>query len=364
MRARAFQAWAQREPRSKLRVQMARPLESTHSLYRFGVGLYNWIQRTAPKLHHLYFNFLEVVPVVHRTKPLGAERYRVILEDYRPDVLLSTHPKLNHGYFEFARKVLGRDNVRCVTYCGELHGGYGFSRHWVNPDADLFIGAVPETCEAAEHLGMPSKRAVVGGFLLRPSFYEEEFSAEARREYVRRTLQFDPGQFLLLLSASSRGANNHVPFLNALKKQKVGAQVAALCGKSAATEKEVADWAAANPSFPLRVLPHNTDVAKLLQCASAVVARPGTGATSEAIVSRCPLLLNGLGGIMPQEWITVKYCRKYGLAQTIKRPNELARLVARWIENPDLIEAARQRMNAVRPKSNPRGIVQAVTGGA
>src|SRR5579871_956220 len=149
MRARAFQWWTQGVSGAKMEVQVHRPLEASHGLYRFGVGLYNWIQRTAPFLHHIYYNFLEAVPIVRISKPLGAAKYRKILEEICPDVLLSVHDSLNHSFFEYARVVLGEDRVQCVTYCGELSGGYGFSRHWVNPSADLFIGAVPETCEAA-----------------------------------------------------------------------------------------------------------------------------------------------------------------------------------------------------------------------
>ena len=154
MRARAFQEWAQAGPSHDLSVQLHRPLEDSHPIYAFGVWLYNRIQRTAPFLHHAYFNFLEVVPIVRTRKPLGAAKYRKVLEARQPDVLISVHDSLNHAFFEYAREVLGHNRVKCITYCGELSGGYGFSRHWVNPSADLFIGAVPETCQAAVRWGM------------------------------------------------------------------------------------------------------------------------------------------------------------------------------------------------------------------
>ena len=64
-----------------------------------------------------------------------------------------------------------------------------------------------------------------------------------------------------------------------------------------------------------------------MRSVSAIVARPGTGTTSEAIVSGCPLLLNCVGGIMPQERITVKFCREHGVAQLVRSPEELARMM-------------------------------------
>jgi processive 1,2-diacylglycerol beta-glucosyltransferase len=360
MRARAFQEWAQTMPALDASVQLHRPLEKSHELYAFGVWLYNWIQRTAPFLHHVYFNFLEVVAIVRTSAPLGAEKYRKILEELQPDVLLSVHDSLNHAFFKHARKVLGEDRVKCVTYCGELSGGYGFSRHWVNPSADLFIGAVPETCEAAIRWGMAPEKTQVGGFLLRRFFYDEPSDEAGRAAFIRQQLRLDPNEFILLLSASSRGAHNHVRFLDALQKRRIDAQVVLLCGKSQIAEREISAWAKANPQARVRLLPHNTNVGKLMRSVSAIVARPGTGTTSEAIISGCPLLLNCLGGIMPQEQITVKFCREHGLAQLIRSPDELARTVAQWRERPELPAAIRQAMKKACPPMHPRDIVRTI----
>jgi processive 1,2-diacylglycerol beta-glucosyltransferase len=365
MRARAFQAWTRREADLQLEARLHRPLENCHGLYRFGVWLYNSIQRHAPRLHNIYFNYLEAAGMCRSAKRLlGAQRFRATLEETKPDVLLSVHGALNHGFFDCARDVLGRDNLRCVSWCDELQGGYGFSRHWVNPRADLFIGAVPETCEAAVRLGMPAERTRLGGFLVRPDFYGPPLTVETRRDLVRDQLGFDLDQFILLLCASSRGAHNHVRFLEALRQAGVPAQVIVLPGKTAEARQSVENWMRAHPEQPVRLEPHQSDVSLWMRCASAMVARPGTGTTHEAILSGCPLLLNCLGGVMPQERITVEYCRKHGLGEPIRRPQDLARWVKRWIEEPGELRAIRQRMRQVRPAVLPREILNAVKGGA
>ncbi|MBI5819057.1 MAG: UDP-N-acetylglucosamine--LPS N-acetylglucosamine transferase [Verrucomicrobia bacterium] len=357
MRARAFAEWAQAEPQFGIAAESHWPMEQSHWIYAVSVELYNWIQRTAPMLHHAYFNFLEVASVIRTPKPLGADRFRAVLERVRPDVVLSVHDSLNHTFFDHVRVVLGRDRVRCVTYCDELHGGYGFSRHWVNPAADLFIGVVPETCEAARRWGMAEDKIFLGGFMTRRFFYDPAPTATERDAYIRNELQFDPQQFILLLMASGRGAQNHIQYLEALRQRQVETQVVALCGKSTEAAQAVAAWGQANPSLKVRVLPHDTNVGKLMRSVSAVVARPGAGTTSEAIVSHCPLLINCSGGLMPQELINVKFCRKHGIAETLRGPDDLARVVAEWKNHPDLPAGVRQRMAAVCPASGPRDIL-------
>ena len=69
MRAEALKAWAESNEGKKynFEVSVHSTLESTHPLYAFGVKLYNFIQKRSPYLHHLYFNYLELVSM-HRNK--------------------------------------------------------------------------------------------------------------------------------------------------------------------------------------------------------------------------------------------------------------------------------------------------------
>ena len=364
MRASSFVHWTRESnPAAADEIQIHKCLENTHGLYRFGVGLYNRIQRHAPWAHHVYFNFLEVAaPCQSRRRLLGVDRFRAILDHVRPKVVLSTHGSLNHGFFDLAREHLGANAVRCVTYCGELFGKYGFSRHWVNPEADLFIGAVPETCAMARVLGMPAERTAMGGFLLNPNFYRRRLTAVGRGAYLRDRLGLDPQRFTLLLSTGEHGANNHLVLLEALRAAmpRTDLQVVALCGRVPADRQKVDAWARSHRDFPVVTLEHSTEMHLLLQCASAVMARPGTGTTSEAIVSGCPLIFNALGGFMPQEWITMRFAERHQIAETVHRAEALPPILARWAENPALLEEVRQRVSDCRPRAHPTRILRLV----
>ncbi len=365
MRASSFVHWTRAAYGRTVgnEIQIHKCLENTHPLYRFGVGLYNGIQRYAPWAHHVYFNFLEVAGLHYsRHRLLGQDRFRAILDHVRPRVILSTHGSLNHGFFDLARQHLGRDNVRCITYCGELFGKYGFSRHWVNPEADLFIGAVPETVAMARRLGMPADKAVVGGFLLNPSFYRPPLTAEERATFLQ-SMGLDPERFTLLLSTGEHGANNHLAFLEALRRKKPrrDLQIIALCGRDVLALSKVNAWAKLNAkAFPVLALPHSHMMHLLMQAADAIVGRPGTGTTSEAIISGCPIIFNAVGGFMPQEWITMRYARRHGLAETVLRPTDLPPILAAWRAEPERLAALRQRMLDARPQAHPTDILRLV----
>lgn len=360
MRARSLKAWAERERDLKLHVTISQTLEQTHGIYRFGVMLYNWIQRHWPALHHLYFNYLEFFPKFKRSRHiLGAERFYHLLRRVRPDIIVSVHGSLNHGFFELARSLLGKRRVSCVTYCGELEDGYGFSRHWVNPAADLFIGAVPPTCAAAQRRGMPSEKTWIGGFLLDPAFWvEPKWSKDERDTFIIREWNFDPNRMILVLGTGGVGANNHLAFLRELVKAKVYPQVLVLCGKRMKTLFEVEAWAREHMEIPIRVLSYTSRMIDILHCASAIVIRPGTGSTSEAILMQCPIIFNGIGGVMPQERITMEYCKANGISSAVYRPKELPSIVKDYMDHPELLEKIRERMAEITHHQSPRAILE------
>lgn len=366
MRAHSLKAW---EPTpagraANLNVSIHQTLESTHRLYKFGVGLYNFIQLKCPAAHHLYFNYLETVPHFDNGRMIrNRHKFQEVVCREEPDIVLSTHAHLNHGFFELAKEAMPSRPPRTVTCCGELHWSYGFSRRWVNPHSDLFVGAVAETCHAARQLGMPDERIFEGGFLLRPTFYTADLSPQERSTYVREQLGLDPSRFLLVLGTGANGANNHLPLLDALQDAGLREiQVLALCSRNQELARDVENWAARHPEMPVRAQPYLQDMKPLLQSASALVCRSGTGLTSEAILCQCPIIFNGIGGVMPQEKITLAYCRRHRLGHSFSKPEELPGTVTRMLRNPDSLAQARQRKERIRPTRTPQDLIRRLQG--
>ena len=315
MRARSFEQWAGAPEARALGLETSRhqALENGAPLYAFGAGLYNFIQRCLPALHHLYFNVLELFPFCGsaRTMPGGAA-FRQLVRRENPDIVLSTHDHLNHAFLDAARAAMPGRPPLCGTYCGELSGGYGFSKRWVNPRADFFIGAVDACTEAARRHGMPSEKSWTGGFMLNPDFWTvPEDTPPGRDAFFCETLRLDPERFTLLLGTGANGANNHLALLKALACARVHPQVIALCGRNEVARRGICEWARANAQIPVCALGYQSRMRRVMACASVLFARPGTGTTSEALQAGLPMVFNGIGGVMPQELITLRYCRRF-----------------------------------------------------
>ena len=93
------------------------------------------------------------------------------------------------------------------------------------------------------------------------------------------------------------------------------------------------------------------------------VLTTGTGTTSECIVCGCPIVFNGIGGVMPQERITLKYLSTKGIAvPLVRRPAKLAAIVEQWLsaEAQDNGGKQREAFANINRGLSPAGIVQEV----
>lgn len=361
MRARSFEQWARAEMAAPLGLGVIRrqALEECGGLFAFGSALYNWIQRYWPALHHVYFNVLEVIPFCGSLGAMpGREAFQEYIRREAPDIVISTHDHLNHVFFAAARAALPEHPPRCGTYCGELAGGYGFSKHWVNPAADFFIGAVDACTEQARRLGMAEEKSWTGGFMLNPDFWTAPIDAVERATIFQDELRLDPGRFTVILATGANGANNHLALLDHFFQARVHPQIIALCGKNETVRAELETWAQSHRQIPLCALPYQSRMKRIMECADVIFARPGTGTTSETIQAGLPIVFNGIGGVMPQEIITLRYCRRFFETLVARRASALPPLIDSLMRDRNRWERLREGVVSARPAGTPLRILQ------
>lgn len=354
-RAYSLDSWLKDSGRADVRV--AHMLEESSWLPRFGVWIYNTIQRRAPWAHNVYWWIAEGYAWMQgRHLSVGRAHYVKLLRDIRPHLIISVHDCLNRGYFQAARETLG-DAVRCCTYCGEWSGGFGFSRNWLEPTADLYISRTPDAQAWAIRCGMPAERCTVFRNLLPPRAFHELMGPAQRAAFRERSLGLHPDRFTLLLATGQHGANNHLRFLNVLRRRFPHTQAIVFCGRNQGAFHNIDAWREAHPDFPVHVEGFSTRVHELLQAADCVVSRGGSNTTAEALFYGCPIVFNKIGGVMPQERLTVNYFLRHDAAASIGSVRDFARLVQRWTDHPEAPVRLRTNLLALKTDDHPSELV-------
>ena len=325
--AYALKAWLQRwDPTGEVWVEHV--LENSNSSYRAGVALYNWIQRHAPWMHQIYWRVMEWEDVIKPGTLLFGRSYVIrMLRHLQPDLLISTHPHINRGHFDLAKRIL--PGLRCITCCTELEGGFGFSRNWLTRRADVFWSLTQEVSAYVRLRGYEVLSAPVLGPLFDPVF----------EEVLERPLSSaDDGQLpLLVLGAGANGANNHIDLLEILKPLAGSIKVVALCGRRQAAFQQVHDWATQYPQLQVEPLAFQgpAAMASLYKTAWAMVARPGARTATEALAAGCVLIFNGFGATMPQELLARRYFQSLNIDHFIRQPQDLLKLCCLWLQQPE-----------------------------
>jgi len=359
-RAQAFAEWCFELYRHDVDVRIEQMLEKSSTFFRWGVNFYNWIQQKSPWIHKAFFLFVELLSLVNRRSvSWGRAYYEKVLLDYRPHLVFSVHDCLNRGYFQLARKLLGADKVRCATYCGEFSGGFGYSVNWVEPSADLYISRTPTARDYAVKLGMERDRTRVRGHLMRPRAHLEVLkTASAKHDYLVEKLELTPDRFTVFLATGGNGANNHLELLPKLLPYGDRVQAIVICGRNREAYNEVVHWRNEHPELDVFVDGFSEEVHLLLQVSDAIVTRGGTTTCAKALHFECPIIFNAIGGVMPQEELTVKFFRNARGAELIADADDFADLLKQWMAHPKSYRELRERFISLRYDEDPTTVIE------
>ncbi len=355
-RASAFSSWCERIYGDDVDVQVARPLERASLVTLFGVGLYNFIQNYAPILHNPYWLIVELFGYLQRDKiQFGKPYFMKLLKEYRPHLVFSVHDFLNRGYFQAARSVLG-DKVRCATYCGEFSGGFGYSKNWVEPSSDLYYSRTATAQDYAIQLGMSPRKCRVRGNLMHPIVYDETLNNEERRDFLVNDLGLSPEKFTIFLTAGGMGSNNHLKLLKIIKRYSSRVQAIVVCGRNQQVVGKIQEWKKKYPDFQIYIEGYSMRMHHLIQVSNAIVSR-GATTCAEAMYFGVPIVFNGLGGLMPQERLTYKYCYRGGAAVKMFNMDDLNYQLGLWLSHKREYALMQERCRELGVQEDPSQLI-------
>ena len=137
---------------------------------------------------------------------------------------------------------------------------------------------------------------------MREPFYRDNQRFNSSKVYSDHGL--DSIKPIFLLGTGANGVNHHLSIIKAISQAGVDCQILALCGRNEQTFQAIKRLSISNPQkvLPFRRLEANTMV-DLLNVSTWMLARPGAGLTTEAVVTGCPVIFDLSGGVCPRKLI-------------------------------------------------------------
>ena len=193
---------------------------------------------------------------------------------------------------------------------------------------------------------------------MQPRAHLEVFTPAARTAYLEDTLELRPDLFTVFLATGGNGANNHIELLEKLLPHAARVQAVVICGKNREAYNQLVHWRSEHPALNCFVDGFSEVVHLLMQVSDVIVTRGGTTTCAKALHFRCPIIFNALGGIMPQEELTVKFFQRGAGVGLIADADDFGRLIDAWMADRSGYEHLRENFLKLRYEEDPTVVVE------
>jgi len=264
--------------------QMVDVFAYTSSFLGFLSKLYGPIIRYYPKMWKNLFYYFEDMDRIAKLENLGwpfmREEIDKLLEEYKPDILVSTHPV---SRMVFRRVVERGMNIPKIAM---IMDPYSMHRIWVMPESDLTLVASDHAKRLCVEYGMEEEKVRVVGIPIDPKFPSK---AEVK---IRHKLEdhLNPQRFTLLLMGGGEGSGKMFEIVQEIENAKLDVQLIVVAGRNESLRKKL-EKAKLTFSTPMRIYGFTDQVPELMLDSDIIVTKAGPGTIAEAMAMNLPMVI-------------------------------------------------------------------------
>lgn len=284
--------------------------------------------------------------LVRFCEPLYRERLRDLFLSYKPNVIVSVHPLLNHAALR-ARADAGMQHVPIVTVITDLGKVH---ESWLMPDADAVVVPAREVYERALSRGISPSRLRLLGQPIHPQFDD----VTGTKEELRKRLGLPDDQLIVMLMAGGEGGGKLLPTTLALARARLPIHLLVVCGRNEPLREKLDEMSRSLPT-PMTVLGFTNKIPEYFRAVDLLVTKAGPGSLAEANAAQLPVVVYDY--VPGQERGNVEFVRHNGLgAVAIHGAAEVVRAVRSMIKTPHRLDEIRRNQELVAPVRSSRRI--------
>jgi 1,2-diacylglycerol 3-beta-galactosyltransferase len=289
--------------------------------------------------------------LVRFCEPLYRERLRDLFLDYRPDVIVSVHPLLNHAALR-ARDDAHMQHVPVVTVITDLGKVH---ESWLVPEADAVVVPAREVYQRALSRGVRPARLRLLGHPIHPKFDDVTGS----KADLRAQLKLSPATPAVMLMAGGEGGGKLFSTALALARARLPIELVVVCGRNENLEQKLGELSATLPT-PMQVLGFTDKIPEYFRAVDLLVTKAGPGTLAEANAAQLPIIVYDY--VPGQERGNVDFLRNNGLGLiALQGASKVVAAVRTLISAPERLAAIRENQESVAPRHSSRRIAALIT---
>ena len=212
---------------------------------------------------------------------------------------------------------------------------------WQNPGTDYYWVMAEESADVLVQRGVPRSQILPMGIPVSLEFLKQNDVSVLRNKFGLK-----PGRLTILFTSGSFGIGPTEAVLDSFKEIGEQIQVLVVCGKNKTLFETLNQKLF---PFPVIILGFVENMPELMSVADLLIAKPGGATTCESLVKKLPMVITS--PIPGQESYNAKWLLGHHAAFEINHTSEIKDVVVKIINQPNLLEAAR---NVIEQIAKPR----------
>lgn len=251
-----------------------------------------------------------------------------IIEQYRPDVIVSTHPFPNMIVSRLKRAGLNLPLCTVIT-------DYDAHAAWLSSETNAYLVSTEEVKQNLLQRGVRDEIIHVTGIPVHPKFHISKDKQAIREKFKLKNMP------TVLIMGGGWGILKHSYVLSLINDWKERIQFVYCMGSNKKALRKMSEKPMFNhPNIHLLGYTHNID--ELMDISDLLITKPGGITCSEGLAKRIPMLLNH--PFPGQEERNCNYFTSNGYAERLQSSEQLSSWFNKLIENCSTIDEFRRRL--------------------
>jgi len=277
--------------------------------------------------------------IMNLYKKFGYNKFKVIYEDFNPDIIINTFPILSVP--EFKKKThINIPVINVVTdYC--CHS------LWLDDHIDKVYVATDDLKNKIRESDYPLDKLVVSGIPVREEFYKD-----MDQEIILNKYSLNKDKKIILISAGAFGLMKDLKELCLKLNQFDNLQVVAVCGNNQELKKELDKLSLSN----IKTFGYVNSIYELYKVSSLMITKPGGITLSEAAAVKLPLIL--YKPVEGQEMENARFFKRKGAAFIANSASDILSYTIHLTNNSIRISHMKKSLNSIYQNNSSRVIVE------
>ena len=272
--------------------------------------------------------------IVQKTNSHFAKKFIPLLADFKPDVMVSTHPFMSIMCSSLREKLITNIPLISIVTDFSVHASY------INPGVSEYIVSSAEMVDNMEKLGIDRSLVHPVGIPIPPVFFEKD---EHKEEHLKE-LGFNPELSTVLIMAGSFGLTDILKIYESLNDLDIDFQIIVITGKNQKLFNAFNTIIKNNPDMRVgdtqvnfevhdesslrrenkikltkrtKLIYFTDEVQNYMHIADLIITKPGGLTVTESLASCLPMVL--FKGIPGQETDNTEYLTSNNLAVSIQK---------------------------------------------